>query len=410
MAMELDIIKTDTTWNDAAASLNNNFNKVKLAIAQNEANGGGGSGTGGDIVIDTEMSDTSENAVQNKVIKSYVDESAKRLDYRIEHLERERVFVFDATCSTDPWELNVLQTTTKIEDVVGAIVSNAPIYMQFSEVLVAVSEAYLYSNGDVSLYVYLVDPDSNVARTVHTYATEDSWAWEYYNNTIGGDAVITVDTEMSYESTNPVQNKVVTEYIDKHPQYEVIEEIEVPDLPEGSGGSVDLTGYATEEWVEGKGYATESWVNNQDLADKAYVGSQINAYSSNTYALIAALEERIAALEKMLEGVDGGSGCYFIPAGVTYADNAISVSYDRVGVMPEALNVKTKAKIGESIATKESTVSSSLANLVTIFTIGINGDIATMLLPSQEYTVEITVETSDSNGTTTKSGTFTFTT
>lgn len=78
--------------------------------------------------------------------------------------------------------------------------------------------------------------------------------------------------------------------------------------------------------------------------------------------------------------------------------------------MTDALNVKTKAKIGESIATKESTVSSSLANLVTIFTIGINGDIATMLLPSQEYTVEITVETSDSNGTTTKSGTFTFTT
>ena len=229
---------------------------------------------------------------------------------------------------------------------------------------------------------------------------------------IGGGA-ITLDTEMSDTSENAVQNKVIKEYVDRHPQYEVIEEIEVPDLPENpddSQGSVDLTGYATEEWVEAKGYATEEWVSNQGFVDKAYVGSQINAYSSNTYALIAALEERIAALEKMLEGVDGESGCYFIPVGVTYADNAISVSYDRVGVMPESLNVKTKAKIGESIATKESTVSSSLANLVTMFTIGINGDIATMLLPSQEYTVEITVETSDGNGTTTKSGTFTFTT
>jgi hypothetical protein len=264
MAMELDIIKTDTTWNDAAASLNNNFGKVKQAIAM-----GGGSGSG---IVDTEMSDTSENAVQNKVIK---------------------------------------------------------------------------------------------------------------------------------------------EYVDKHPQYEVIEEVEVPDLPdnpEGSQGSVDLTGYATEEWVEKKGYATEEWVNNQNLADKAYVGSQINAYSSNTYALIAALEERVKALEALLEGAEGTSGCYFVPTGVTFSNNAISVSYDRVGVMPESLNVKTKAKIGESIATKESTVSPSLANLVTMFTIGINGDIATMLLPSQEYTVEITVETSDGNGTTTKSGTFTFTT
>lgn len=35
---------------------------------------GGGGGGGGEISIDTKMSDTSENAVQNKVIKKYVDE------------------------------------------------------------------------------------------------------------------------------------------------------------------------------------------------------------------------------------------------------------------------------------------------------------------------------------------------
>lgn len=262
MAMELDIIKTDTTWNDAAASLNNNFGKVKQAIAM-----GGGSGSG---IVDTEMSDTSENAVQNKVIK---------------------------------------------------------------------------------------------------------------------------------------------EYVDLHPQYEVIEEVEVPDLPdnpEGSQGSVDLTGYATEEWVEKKGYATEEWVNNQNLADKAYVGSQINAYSSNTYALIAALEERIAALEKMLEGVDGESGCYFVPVGVIFGDGVLSVTYDRVGVMVEPLTVKTTAKMSGSIpCTKESTVSSSLANLVTMFN---EDDLGIVFETDKEYSVEITVVTSDSNGSTTKKQTFTFTT
>lgn len=41
--MNLDTIKTDTTWNDAATSLNNNFIKISQAIA----NGGGGSGGGG---------------------------------------------------------------------------------------------------------------------------------------------------------------------------------------------------------------------------------------------------------------------------------------------------------------------------------------------------------------------------
>ena len=286
MAMELDIIKTQTTWNDAAASLNNNFSKVKQAIAQSEAGGGG-----------------------------IAEES-------------------------DP--------------------------------------------------IFTASPAARITDN-------DIERWNAGGG--GGGGQIILDDEMSDTSENGVKNKVIKAYADLHPQYEVIEEIVVPDFPEGSEGSVDLTGYATEQWVLDQGYA-----------DKAYVGSQINAYSSNTYALIAALEERIAAIEKMLEGVDGGSGCYFIPTGVTYADNAISVSYDRVGVMIEALNVKTKAKIGESIATKESTVSSSLANLVTIFTIGINGDIATMLLPSQEYTVEITVETSVSNGSTTKKQTFTFTT
>lgn len=64
--MELEIIKTQTTWNDAAASLNNNFSKVKQAIAM-----GGGSGSG---IVDSEMSDTSTNPVQNKVVKKYIDD------------------------------------------------------------------------------------------------------------------------------------------------------------------------------------------------------------------------------------------------------------------------------------------------------------------------------------------------
>lgn len=66
MAMQLDIIKTQTTWNDAAASLNNNFSKINRAVRD------------GIPVVDTpvdeEMSDTSTNAVQNKVIKKYIDD------------------------------------------------------------------------------------------------------------------------------------------------------------------------------------------------------------------------------------------------------------------------------------------------------------------------------------------------
>lgn len=341
--MELEIIKTQTTWNDASQSINNNFVKIRQAILSLLSGGGG------------------------------LDESQ-----------------LEEYLSSNGYAKEVWVLAKKYLDAVAL--------GEYSSDFITVA------NGKITLKV---DEQGGLGATKQGLGIVDIPSHLLENITIK------IDSELSDTSENAVQNKVIKAYVDLHPQYEVIEEVEVPDLPEGSGGSqgpIDLTGYATEQWVEGKGYATEQWVSNQGFVDKAYVGSQINAYSSNTYALIAALEERIAALEKMLEGTEGESGCYFVPAGVTYANNAISVRYDRVGVMTETLNVKTKAKIGESIATKESTVSPSLANLLTMFTIGINGDIATMLLPSQEYTVEITVETSDSNDTTTKKQTFTFTT
>lgn len=46
----------------------------------------GGEAGGGDIIIDTEMSDTSENAVQNKVIKEYVDNMAGDINTALDEL------------------------------------------------------------------------------------------------------------------------------------------------------------------------------------------------------------------------------------------------------------------------------------------------------------------------------------
>lgn len=50
------------------------INKIAHAVINLEENGNGTS-----ITIDTEMSDTSENAVQNKVIKAYVDNTKSEL-------------------------------------------------------------------------------------------------------------------------------------------------------------------------------------------------------------------------------------------------------------------------------------------------------------------------------------------
>lgn len=173
---------------------------------------GGGSSSGGssgggaaDITIDTEMSDTSVNAVQNKVIKKYVDDAVAKAGAG--------AVIFDATCSTDPWNLNQLQTETTIEEMAEAINNGSPIYMRFGSGLVSVANAELYDNGDVSLYVHLVDPEDVISRTIHTYSDGEDWYWESFNNPMGGGGE--VDTAMSATSENAVQNKVIKAYVDK---------------------------------------------------------------------------------------------------------------------------------------------------------------------------------------------------
>lgn len=60
--MELDILKQNTTWNDARASINNNFAKVKTAIEQ----GGGTGGAGGGLELrEIKMSGSPEDNAYN---------------------------------------------------------------------------------------------------------------------------------------------------------------------------------------------------------------------------------------------------------------------------------------------------------------------------------------------------------
>lgn len=74
--MVLDIIKLQTTWNDAAGSINSNFAKILKGIRD-----------GIPVVntpVDDEVSDSSENAIQNKAIKQYVDDGDANLKGYVE--------------------------------------------------------------------------------------------------------------------------------------------------------------------------------------------------------------------------------------------------------------------------------------------------------------------------------------
>lgn len=78
--MELDNIKLQTTWNDAAGSLNNNFAKLRQAIALGSL--------GNAVMLDTELSDDSENAVQNKAIKRYIDEEIDKIEEQMAQMQQ----------------------------------------------------------------------------------------------------------------------------------------------------------------------------------------------------------------------------------------------------------------------------------------------------------------------------------
>lgn len=79
-AMTLDKIKTETTWSDASATLNENFARILKGIREGIPTT--------ETPVDEQMSDESENAVQNKAIKAYVDESSMKVMDMLEKLDK----------------------------------------------------------------------------------------------------------------------------------------------------------------------------------------------------------------------------------------------------------------------------------------------------------------------------------
>lgn len=105
----------------------------------------------------------------------------------------------------------------------------------------------------------------------------------------GGGASITIDDKLSTTSTNPVQNKAITNALNN--------KANLSDIP-------SLDGYATENWVLNKkyltqhqdlsdyakktdipsltGYATQTWVNGQNFAKKTDIPS-LTGYATQTW-------------------------------------------------------------------------------------------------------------------------------
>lgn len=133
------------------------------------------------ITVDAEASDTSENPIQNKAIKKYVDEHTPEID--------------DMTGATaDQNGAHGLVPAPKIGDEKKALLGDGTWGSVDAIFTYKTKEEYdtAVANGEI--------PDG--AKVIKEYDEGD------------GVVIIDVDTQMSDSSTNPVQNKVVKAYVD----------------------------------------------------------------------------------------------------------------------------------------------------------------------------------------------------
>lgn len=168
------------------------------------------------LATDTQMSDSSKNAVQNKVIKSYVD-SIKQ-DIIKDYMDA------DTNLQTQITGLsNVIdEEQEKITSIENKIPTNAS-----SSNLLSTANDLLNATQDVR--ADFTEADSDLQTQINAQATavtelqddvmsnlsEIADLREIVNNIeTGGGSSITVDAEMSDTSENPVQNKIVKTYID----------------------------------------------------------------------------------------------------------------------------------------------------------------------------------------------------
>ena len=178
--MTLDKIKTDTTWNDAAGSINSNFAKLVQALATL----GGGS-------LDEEK--LADYLIRN----GYATQEWVESQNYLTEGEAGNIVIFDATCSADPWSLNELQTPTTVAEIKEAIAANKPIYAKFANGFTPIGYAGVVAQKYVSMDIYLMDVEGGYIRTVNIYSGEgDQWSWDGFSHNLNGGGGGSIDPEL----------------------------------------------------------------------------------------------------------------------------------------------------------------------------------------------------------------------
>ena len=101
----------------------------------------------------------------------------------------------------------------------------------------------------------------------------------------------------------------------------------------------------------------------------------------------------------------GSARVYFEPTGITYADPFLNIGYNKVGETDETVTLEYTATINGISAVKSAQVSPSGAPIMLSF---VASDFGLLTFVGGEYTVKVTLKTTDSKGATTKTESYNF--
>ena len=174
----------------------------------------GSAESGSNITVDTELSSTSTNPVQNKVIKEALDEKVSAIDgkglstedftteekEKLSSLKNTAVDTELSETSENPVENKVINSALngKVDRQVGKGLSTEDFTTEEKKKLSGLEKITIDST--------LNDTSTNPVQNKVIY--------EALQNATGGATVI-VDSDLSENSTNPVQNKVITSALNK---------------------------------------------------------------------------------------------------------------------------------------------------------------------------------------------------
>ena len=239
--MELDNIKLQTTWNDAAGSINTNFLKLLQAITALQTEGGG--------LDESQLEEyLTENGYTTKawvLAKQYITQAALE-GFATEDWVNQQEFLKSvegsAFISVSPD--NIISLDVDDQGGLGATEQGLGIVSIPDKVLEdslkTINGESIVGKGNIVIQGGgggIVQESDPVFKASPAAKITDSDI-ERWNSNEGADIVM--DTEMSDTSENAVQNKVIKEYVDLHPRYETIEEVTPPEVVED---------FATKEWV-----------------------------------------------------------------------------------------------------------------------------------------------------------------